>query len=106
MTLVQRLWTEETGSTQPMAAILMVVLLCIGAIVGLTTVRDQLVQEFGDVCVALESLDQSFSGFGASYADPPNTLVDPPNDAPACINIIGVQASAESDSAPVGGGEG
>ena len=52
-----------------MALILVITLLALGATVGLTSLRDQLVQEFGDVAQALENIDQSFSSATSSFAD-------------------------------------
>ncbi len=59
---------------------------------GLVTLRDQLAQEFGDLAVGLENLDQSFNapGYG-SFDDPgpssPGADVDQPNQEPGCMQI-------------------
>lgn len=58
--LLTRCWRDESGSLQSTEYILMMVMLGIGVIVGLVTVRDQLVQELADAGVALEHVDQSF----------------------------------------------
>ncbi|GAA4439345.1 hypothetical protein GCM10023155_42450 [Bremerella cremea] len=85
--------------------VLMFVLLCIGIIVGAVAIRDQIVQEYGDFAVALDSLSQSFSyrieidpdGPGgdsptiweAEFIDDNATLVDGgPNEAPAGITFV------------------
>lgn len=88
MQIAQRLWRDECGMSGATGLFLLVTLLAIGAIVGLTSYRDQVVQEMGDVAVALESLNQSFSGgpYG-SYVDPPTTLTDPLNAEPACMSV-------------------
>lgn len=88
MRIGQTLWRDERGSTGAMGLLLLATIVAIGAIVGLATLRDQVVQEFGDIAVALESLDQSFSGgpYG-SYDDPPTALTDPPNLEPACMSV-------------------
>jgi len=82
------LWQDECGMTGAMGLLLLVTILAVGAIVGMTSLRDQIVQEMGDMAVALESLDQSFSGgpYG-SYTDPPTTLTDPLNAEPACMSV-------------------
>jgi hypothetical protein len=65
------LWGDEGGEASTLSLILICTIIAIGALVGLTTLRDQLVQEFGDLGMAIESLDQSFSaGPYGSYADP------------------------------------
>lgn len=92
-----RLWREETGATSPAALLLLVTIVVLGAIVGLATLRDQIVQEFGDVGIALESLDQSYSVvievngnivYEAEFDDTPNPdAVDNPGAAPFCLTI-------------------
>jgi hypothetical protein len=88
MRFAVKLWRDERGITGAMGLLLLVTLVAIGAIVGLATLRDQIVQEMGDMAVALESLDQSYSGgpYG-SYTDPPTTLTDPLNAEPACMSV-------------------
>jgi hypothetical protein len=88
MQIATKLWHDECGITGAMGVLLLATLLAIGAIVGLSTYRDQVVQEMGDMAVAIESLDQSFSGgpYG-SYVDPPTTLTDPLNAEPACMSV-------------------
>jgi Flp pilus assembly pilin Flp len=83
-------WEDETGVISVGQALLMLTVVVIGMIAGLATVRDQLVQEFGDMAVALESLDQSYSmtinGVTTEFIDS-TTLADPADDEPACIDI-------------------
>ena len=61
-----------------MSLVLICAILVIGVTVGLTSFRDQLAQEFGDVAVAIESLNQSYT------AGPCGTYTDlgpfPPDD--------------------------
>lgn len=104
--LLKTLWRDESGSMEFAGWMFVVVVLAIGAVVGLTTVRDQITQQLGDTAVALESLDQSYSFTIASptstiagmYTDTPTTLADPPNASPAGIQILGVEAQPESGS--------
>ena len=70
-----------------MSVLLLTTILAIGAIVGLTSVRNQIVQEFGDMAVALESLNQSFTMGTITFVDPPTTLTDPAGAEPACLNV-------------------
>jgi Flp pilus assembly pilin Flp len=55
-----RLWRDESGAASAVAMILLYTILALGATVGLVTLRDQIVQEYGDVAAALDSLDQSW----------------------------------------------
>jgi len=61
LTLSRKIKRNRRGSISAPAYILIVVLAAIGVIVGATTIRDQIVQEYGDVGVSLNNLDQSFS---------------------------------------------
>jgi Flp pilus assembly pilin Flp len=102
-----RLWRDTRGSTSVIALILIVTIVAVGAIVGLSTIRDQIVQEFADLGVSLNQLNHSFSytinvdvnGDGdfadmedqtltRSYTDTTvGTLTDTAGDAPACLTI-------------------
>ncbi len=65
------LWNDQSGETSILSMVLICTIIAIGATVGLTTFRDQLVQELGDLSVAIESLNQSFT------AGPYGTFTDP-----------------------------
>lgn len=86
-------WDDQSGETSVMSLVLICTIVAIGATVGLTTFRDQLVQEFGDLAVAIENLDQSFdAGDYGSYVDrhagsPPTFPKDNPNDPPDGIGF-------------------
>ena len=78
--LCRDLWCDECGALAGADYILALTILVIGGITGLVTVRDATVQNLGDIAVALESLDQSYTvtieqsnGFMLSfgYVDPP-----------------------------------
>jgi len=95
---------DTDGSMSAVSLMLVTTIVAIGAIVGLTVIRDHIVQEFGDAAVGLDHLDQTFSytitvdvdGNGVigpgdytlttSYADV-STLLDPAGGAPACLNL-------------------
>ena len=59
--LGRRLWTDSSGFVVSADYILLTTILVVGAIVGVVTFRDQVVQEFGDIADAMESLDQSYN---------------------------------------------
>jgi len=88
MRMLNSLWKDERGVTGAMGLLLMATILALGAIVGLTSLRDQIVQEMGDMAVALESLDQSFDGgLLGSFVDTPTLLTDPADAEPACLSV-------------------
>lgn len=97
MRIALEFWSDEGGSVAPFATILMLLILVIGLIPGLVTLRDQIVQKFGDTAVALDSLDQSYSftvnGITSEYVDT-TTLVDNAGDPPAGLDLT---IAAESE---------
>lgn len=58
---VQRLYREEQGVMVIIDYVLLGTIVAIGAIVGLVTVRDAIVQELGDVGIGLENLQQNYT---------------------------------------------
>jgi len=84
---------SRRGSASIVGVIFLVTIACLGMIVGLAHVRDQIVQEFGDAAVALDHLDQSFSvtitingeDYVNAYSDPGPNLVDEEGEPPAGI---------------------
>lgn len=92
MTICRRLWRDQRGELTALGVILIYTVLALGAIVGLVALRNQIVQEFGDLAVGLRNLDQSFSvvicGTTHEYVDTEtNSLLDPANQPPAGINL-------------------
>ena len=63
--MMTRLWNEEAGFLLSAEAVLYATLLVIGLIAGLSSVRESVVTELGDVAQAIGNLNQTFS-FGAS----------------------------------------
>jgi len=61
MKIFRQIVDDEFGSVDTIGYMLMVTLLAIGGITGLATLRDGIIQEGGDVHLALRSLDQGFS---------------------------------------------
>ena len=81
----QRLWTDSSGFVVSGEYILLTTLLVIGMVVGVVTFRDQIVQEFGDVSDAMESLNQSYT----------YTIVDPTDP-----NIVILTVEFDEDNPP------
>ena len=65
MNMLRRLWNDNTGFIATSDLLLLCSVLVIGVIVGLTTLRDQVVQELGDLAGAIGEVNQSYS-FGSS----------------------------------------
>jgi hypothetical protein len=92
-----RLWTDESGFVSATEILIMTTILGLGMVVGLQTVRDAMIQELGDVAVALDHLDQSYSftvGTVSSQYIDTITLQDPAGAPPACIGVC-LAATAE-----------
>ncbi|QDT85046.1 hypothetical protein [Gimesia chilikensis] len=92
MKLLSQFWSDEGGNVSAFTTVLMLTILIIGIIPGVATLRDHIVQKFGDTAVALESIDQSYSytvnGVTSEYEDSDTgTLTDPLNDAPADLDL-------------------
>lgn len=62
----KRFWDDESGFVMSSDLILVSTILVIGLLVGLTSVRDQIVQELGDLSMAVGNLNQSYSFAGHS----------------------------------------
>ena len=61
MHMFRQLWRDESGFIISSELVLVATILVIGMIVGLTTVRDQVVQELADVAGAISDIVQSYS---------------------------------------------
>ncbi|MAG94512.1 MAG: hypothetical protein CMJ48_12295 [Planctomycetaceae bacterium] len=88
---------DDCGMVSAIGIILIVTIISLGMIVGLTTYRDQVIQELGDLAVSLESVDQSYSVVvhgTTSHFEDTESLEDEAGDAPACISLA-VDASPE-----------
>lgn len=83
----KKLWGDVRGEVNSASIILLTTILAVGAIVGLTTLRDQLVQEFGDFAAAITHLDQSYSSAYGEYEDVGPLFTDPAGDPPANLNV-------------------
>jgi len=103
MSLLVRLWNDEVGFVVSAELVLIATILVIGMIVGLTTIRDQVVSELADIAAAFSDISQSFaysgvtghtsSTAGSNFNDQtdfcdvaPSQNVDG-NFSPACISV-------------------
>jgi hypothetical protein len=60
MGMLHRLWNDEAGFVISAELVLVATILVIGLIVGMTSLRNQIVQELVDVGQAIGSLSQSY----------------------------------------------
>jgi hypothetical protein len=101
---MMKLWNDEAGFVVSAELVLIATILVLGMIVGLVSVRDQVVQELGDVALAFARINQSysFSGItGHTSATRGSMLVDqydycdqasdPGGLGAACIDVQVVQ---------------
>jgi hypothetical protein len=66
MRVFLRLWTEEAGFVISSELVLVATILVIGLIVGMTSLRNQVVQELADVGAAIGNISQGYEYFGVS----------------------------------------
>jgi hypothetical protein len=100
--MLLRLWNDEVGFVISFELMLVATILVIGMIVGLVTIRDQLIQELGDVAAAIAGVNQSYSysgitghfssTAGSNFVDRidacQNAITDDPGGAePMCIEL-------------------
>lgn len=110
MKLFQRLWNDEAGFVISTELALVATLLVIGLIVGLDTIRVAVVQELGDIGMAIGQLNQSYTyaaitghsaaTAGSDYLDE-SDLCDAGDQAqlpPGCITI---QDQPDEEGLPV-----
>lgn len=64
MKVLSRLWKEEDGAIVSSEIVVVTVLLVLGMIVGLQTVREAVVTELADFAGAIGSINQSYSFAG------------------------------------------
>ena len=70
--IINRLWQDERAFVASMDLLLVSTIVVLGLIVGLVSLRDQIVQEFGDLATGLGNLNQSYSFAAVTVADPIN----------------------------------
>lgn len=64
MKMFQQLWNDENGFVVSTELVLIATVLVLGMIVGLTTLRDQVIAELADVAAAFSNSNQSYSYSG------------------------------------------
>jgi Flp pilus assembly pilin Flp len=74
MKMFRKLWKDEAGFIVSAELVLVATMLVIGMIVGLTVVRNQVVQELGDLGAALGMISQGYEYTGVSKADATTTF--------------------------------
>lgn len=88
--LLARFAKDDGGAIQPSAYIIATTILVFGAIVGLTALRNSIIQELGDAAVALQNLNQSFITQNSTFIDvtgADDREVDSVNNEPGCISV-------------------
>jgi len=103
MKVLTQLWRDDMAFVVSSELVLIGTILVIGMIVGLASVRDQVIQELGDFAMAISQVNQSysFSGItghtssvaGSLFADTTDfcdeeALLQAPGEPPACIVIV------------------
>jgi len=97
---MMKLWNDEAGFIVSAELVLIATILVLGMIVGLVSVRDQVVQELGDIALAFGRINTSYSFSGitghtsstaGSLMDDANdwcdASTDPPDGGAACIDV-------------------
>jgi len=69
MKLLKRLWNDEAGFVVSSELVLIATLLVIGLVVGLTSLRNQVVQELADTGAAIGMISQGFQYYGTEKAN-------------------------------------
>ncbi|MFK7777712.1 MAG: hypothetical protein QM501_06270 [Gimesia sp.] len=98
--MLSNFWNDEAGFVVSSELVLIGTILVLGVVVGLATVRDQVVQELGDLALAISNINQSYSfsgvtGHTSSTAgsifddelDFCDSNSDEPTEEPACISV-------------------
>ena len=111
MKLMQRLWNDEAGFVVSAELVLIATVLVIGMLVGLVTIRDQVVQELADVADAFSEVDQSYSFSGVTghasstsgtifndesdFCETPGGSDQTAGNPPQCVAIVAAAAGSE-----------
>lgn len=69
MKMFRKLWKDEAGFIISAELVLVATMLVIGMIVGLTVLRNQVVQELGDLGAALGMISQGYEYTGTQKVD-------------------------------------
>lgn len=103
----KKLWGDESGVVVSTDLILVSSILVIGLLVGLATVRDQIVQELGDTALAVGNVNQSYSfaAHTATYVDDNGTPGNLGDDITYTFTAAGSSFADASDLGENGSGE-
>ena len=93
--MLHKLWNDEVGFIISSELVLVATILVIGMIVGLTTIRDQVVQEMADIAGAFSDLTQSYS-FGGVSGHTSSTAGSDFNDQVDFCDTAGSQVGVSS----------
>jgi Flp pilus assembly pilin Flp len=110
MSRVQRLWSDEAGFVVSTELALVATILVIGMVVGITSIRDQVVQELADIGGMISQLNQSYSfsaitghhsstagSFGVDLVDSCDVSCGDAGGVGAlCVDVCGTNATHES----------
>ena len=93
-------WSDDRAFVVSSELILIATILVIGMVVGLVTLRDQVVQELADVAAAVSRTEQdfSFSGITGHSASAAGSLFDDTVDF--CDNINGIGTEVDPGGQP------
>jgi Flp pilus assembly pilin Flp len=109
---LRRLYRDEDGIVAVSDYVLLGTIVAIGAVVGLVTLRDSVIQELGDVGIGLENLQQNYTvsmtfatvSGGTTTTSFGYTTDNDPTEQPSGQSTAGIDLSiAPSDESTTGG---
>lgn len=102
MKLMIGLWSDEAGFVISSELILIAALIVVGLLVGLATVRDQVVQELADSADAISELQQDYqwSGTAGHTSSAAGSLFNDQNDFCEEPDLLGVGQEDQLDGDP------
>jgi hypothetical protein len=68
LTMLKRLWSDESGAILSAELLLLMVILVIGLTVGMVALRDAIVAQFGELALSIAQVDTGYGWAGISYA--------------------------------------
>jgi Flp pilus assembly pilin Flp len=109
MNLLNALWNDEAGFVVSTELALIATILVIGMVVGLTSIRDQVVQELADIAGMVSQLNQSYSfsaitghhsntagSYGVDFIDSCDIACgDRTGNGAVCVDVCNVNAAHE-----------
>ena len=100
--IAKGLWNDESGFVVSTDLILVSTILVIGLLVGLVSLRDQIVQEFGDMAMAVGNMNQSYSFSALSVTFAGFTFVAAGSDFTDTSDFCENGGGGENNTDPVG----